>query len=216
MSRPKKSATPVVDETAVFVFGPRAQAEKLALAEQAKATAAGFVVATAAENDQAGELRRMIKTEIDALEDQRKALTKPLLDHKRRIDDLFKPSVTAFQAAYDLLGKAIAAYLLREDQRAREAAQAALAAHNAGDHATGRELMAVASDAAVAQAPVGTSVRFEWRGRIVDAAAVPRQFCDPNQSRIDAFAKAHAPEAPPPPTPGVEWYQRPITTTRKG
>jgi hypothetical protein len=43
--------------------------------------------------------------------------------------------------------------------------------------------------------------------RVVEAAAVPREFCVVDERLILAYGKAHADSAGTPPAiPGVEWY----------
>lgn len=205
-------------------FGPGQVASKVAASQSALAAAEALDASgaggnlTQAQADELAALRVGFKSEIDAIEGMRTPVTSGLLALKAMVDGWFVPSRNAYQGAYDALGRVIARFVDANAQKAREALQAAAEAHNAGDHETGAALTAIVSEAAAAKAPVGTSVRFEWRADVVDASALVRGRPDltcPDVKAIGKMAKALNPDMTPDPVPGLSFTRVPVTTTRR-
>lgn len=141
------------------VVGPiEAEAEAL----RARVESVQIVIQDKAQLDAIGALAAHAQKKVKEIEAQRTSITKPLLDAKRRIDDLFNPAKAAYKAVKDVAQAAMSTYVT-----ARNAERAAALA--AGDHGT-------AMAAAPAALPAGTSVRRSWTFEVVDAAAVPAEF----------------------------------------
>jgi hypothetical protein len=123
---------------------------------------AALVVNSQQRLDLAGELLKQVKGKMKSLEAERKKITKPLLDAKKAVDNLFRPATDAAALVEDILKKAIASYI--DGQR-----QAKVAALQAGDH-----------EGALAtiepELPAGVSTRTVWKWRLVDESLVPREY----------------------------------------
>ena len=112
--------------------------------------------------DMAGELLKQVKGKVKKLEAERKKITKPLLDAKKAVDNLFRPATDAAALVEELLKKAISGYI--DGQRATK-----VAALQAGDH-----------EGALAtiepELPGGVSMRTVWKWKLVEANLVPREY----------------------------------------
>jgi hypothetical protein len=141
----------------------------------------------------AGELQT-IKSKAKTLEEQRVAITKPLLEAKRRVDDLFRKPLEYLAEAEGVLKSAINGYQRRiEDEKRRERAAAEEAARKeakrlaelaakqaaAGREEKAAETLARAEAVQMAPSPVveapkvaGISTRRLYRAQVVDKAAL--------------------------------------------
>jgi hypothetical protein len=95
---------------------------------------------------------------------------------------------------------------LLAQEAAESAAQAEAAAREAAaqamrDAATARQ--AVTVDAPAKVTATGTSLRQNWKFRIVDADAIPREFLTPDEKRIGEIARTMKESAS---IPGVEFF----------
>jgi hypothetical protein len=154
--------------------------------------------------DAVGEVLREAKRRHNALDERRKELVGPLNAAVKAVNDLFREPLRWLDACEAECKRALADFAVREQARTQALLAAAAAASAAGDTlAAGDHLAAVAT---VTNLP-GVTARPVWRVRVVDAAAVPRQFCVVDERLILAHGKAHADSAGTPPAiPGVEWY----------
>lgn len=148
---------------------PASHEAVLATVEPVRVEAAGMLpavqkitITTQAALDAASALLQDIKAKAKALETQRTAVTKPLLDAKRNVDLWFKPAREALSRVESALKAAIAGYVT-EQERAR------LAALQAGDHEAG---LAVEQPAL----PSGIQTRTTWKFRVVDASKIPAVY----------------------------------------
>lgn len=139
--------------------------------------------------DLAGELLKQVKGKMKHLEVERKKITKPLLDAKKAVDDLFRPATDAAALVEDILKKAIASYV--DGQR-----QAKVAALQAGDHAG-------ALATTEPELPTGVSTRTVWKWRIVDANLVPREYWAIDESRVQAHVSTYKGQSQ---IPGIEVF----------
>lgn len=174
-----------------------------------------FVVNSQDDNERAEKLRQWVKATRDELEQQRRVESDPLYSAWKTNNGRYKPLDTLLDKAYRALGAAMAEFVDRKDREHTAALQATNAAYESGDLATAQQASALASAAAAAVVPSATSVRKKWVSRIVNAAAVPREWCDPAEKRIAAMARACKPDVPPMPIAGVEYTLEAVVTTRK-
>lgn len=123
-----------------------------------------------------GEVLTHTKGQAKRLDETRIGITKPLNQALRATNDLFRPALRAYEEAEKIVKEKISDYVAR----ARVAQEAAL-------------LEGRPSEAPAAAAGVSTRVRKGFR--IVDAAAVPRAFCCPDEALIRAHLDAGG-EAP--------------------
>ncbi len=121
-----------------------------------------LVVNSQARLDMAGELLQQVKGKVKKLEVERKKITKPLLDAKKAVDNLFRPATDAAALVEEILKKAISGYI--DGQRA-----AKVAALQAGDH---EGALATTEP----ELPGGVSMRTVWKWKLVEANLVPREY----------------------------------------
>lgn len=175
------------------------------------------------------EAGKNINAKLKVLEEQRKAITRPIDDAKAFVMELYKKPVSRLEMVQAVLKSAILRY--RQDQekkrieaqraaeeraRAEEAARRAeLAAIAEGELAAGRT---IAAAAAIHQAenvvvipdriekPVmaqGTQLRSNWKHRVINPDEVPSQFKIPCEKTLAMIAKRDKDKAQ---VPGVEFY----------
>jgi hypothetical protein len=156
----------------------------------------------------------------DKLETERKSVTGPLWEAKRRIDGWFKPVTDILDESARTLKHKIATFTL-EQQRERDRlyAEAARAHELATAGVPGAHVQMTlalqATSSAVVEPPRGTSVREEWRAEIVDARMVPCAYHVIDEARIQAEARATPEHAQPHPIPGVRFVKVAITSMRR-
>ena len=150
---------------------------------------AALVVNSQLQLDLAGELLKQIKGKMKELEAERKKITKPLLDAKKAVDNLFRPATDAAALVEEILKKAISGYI--DGQRA-----AKVAALQAGDH-----------EGALAtiepELPAGVSARTVWKWKLVDASLVPREYWAIDATRVQEHVNTFKGQSQ---IPGIEAF----------
>lgn len=176
-------------ETAIAVMSPAAlDAKRQAVAELSR-TLATCTVHDPKSRDNADGWLRMIISERSALEEMRKSAVGPLNEAVKRINGWFKPVEQMLAPIERHIREQIGGYVLAERQQQIAAYAAAAEAAAAGNHETARSALEVVN-AANTDAGAGSSVRGVWKATIVDADAVPRAWCVPDEKRIAAMARA--------------------------
>jgi hypothetical protein len=165
-----------------------AQTTALATFERA---AQSMRVHDAESHARAAEALKTVKARSKALDTERKSITGPILDAKRRVDALFA-------RALEPLGR-IEGALRGEIERYHLELAAA-------------RVQAVEAREPVPSMPVaqGVSVRIVRKWRIVDPDRVPRAFCSPDPAKIETHFAGGGLEA----IAGVEFYDDTISTVR--
>jgi len=190
---------------------------------------------------QAGDLYKVINTQLKKSEEARKALTKPLKDHCKWIEKQFKETEQPLNDAKVVLKTKMDDYVALEakaqeeaNRKAREQAEAealeAAAKHEAsGDTETAEAVVEAAADLpdVVQKTPIArgnlgasTSTRTDWKARIVDSKAffqaiadgdIPEEFVTINQSKLDDLAKSRKVEKT---NLGIEVYKKVSASVR--
>lgn len=140
-----------------------------------------------------------VKRRVRDLEEQRKKVTKPMLDAKRAIDDLFKPAIKAFSGCEKVLKEKIAFYM--EVQRKNRAAALLAPAKE--------QLVIPKTPAMVSNITEVKSYDFE----ILDFAAVPRSYLKIDESAIRMAIKETDGSIE---IPGVKIFQKNRLIVRTG
>jgi hypothetical protein len=156
----------------------------------------------------ATDLAKDIKRKWSALEDKRKQLTKPLLDTKGAIDDLFKPTLYGLAGLEALIKGKIGGYVAAQEALRIATMQESAALFQAGGTPTA--IIPAVPEAA------GVSVKHVWDYEIVDPDSVPRQFCSPDAAKIRQAIRAT--DIHPELTPqmaGVRFFQATKVAVRK-
>ncbi len=198
---------------ATVKFGPQDLAAKTGALAGTLAVAEAFAVVDVGTAEAATVLIRVVKDEAKALEEMRTSAGKPLLEAKRTLDGWFKPNLETCARIEKVLKAKLGAWQIEERRRADAALLAAAQAHVAGDAATANQALVVVNTAHT-DAPAGTTVREVWQAQIVDAAAVPRDWCVPDEKRIAAYARGCPAGQAPLPIAGVVFQKVPAVAVR--
>ena len=131
----------------------------------------------------------------------------PLLDFSERAETALKAKIADFTRA--------------ERDRAEAARQIAQQAAQSRDHQTAALAVNVAT-AAATKPPEGTSIRYQWKARIVNVYLVPKEYLlhprvqDALLVELGQHARAAKHPTPPTPIPGVLFDEEPIVSVRRG
>jgi len=190
---------------------------------------------------QAGDLYKVINTQIKKSDEARTALTKPLKDHCKWIEKQFKETTDPLTKAKGILKDKMDNYVAEETRiqeeanfkakaKAEEEALAAAAKHEeAGDNKTAQAVVEAATGLpdAVSKAPIArgnlgssTSTRTDWKGKVVDIKVflqaiidgdLPEEFITINQGELDKLAKSRKVEKT---NLGIELYKKVSASVR--
>lgn len=140
----------------------------------------------------ASDLLKDVKRDLNRLIARKEEITKPLSAALKSVRDLFRPAEDAYKDAEAILKRKIGDAQLRirqANEEAMRAAQAALAENNY------RQAALASSNIQATQAPQGISFQAQYEWRVVDAAAIPREYLVPDEKKISAVVKAQGREA---------------------
>lgn len=192
-----------------------AQTEASTLLVQAKQVAAAvptLTITTSEEYLQAGQGLVELKSRWKVVEEKRTSLVKPLNDVVKSINAMFKPVLDQWDTTMDVVKRAMHDYQVREAEAQRKALEEAARLAQQGQ--TGQEFTAlVAQGSAIPVKAQGVSTRVMWRWRVVDAAAVPREYLCVDAAKVEALVKEHKEGAK---IPGIEVYREEIMAVRAG
>lgn len=192
-----------------------AQTEASTLLVQAKQVAAAvptLTITTSEEYLQAGQGLVELKGRWKVVEEKRTSLVKPLNDVVKSINAMFKPVLDQWDTTMDVVKRAMHDYQVREAEAQRKALEEAARLAQQGQ--TGQEFTAlVAQGSAIPVKAQGVSTRVMWRWRVVDAAAVPREYLCVDAAKVEALVKEHKEGAK---IPGIEVYREEIMAVRAG
>ncbi len=149
----------------------------------------GFVVNDQATVDNVGELLLQVKGKLSELEKGRKRITKPLLDAKRAVDDLFRPATDAAKKIEGMLKGALAEFVDRQ-------AAAQVTALQAGQHEVALAIVPPTM-------PAGISTTTVWKWRITDVRLIPADYLVVDSAKVQARVNALKGNCD---IPGVEAY----------
>lgn len=166
MARKKKEATALAIPTDLETTLAPQRAE----AERALVFIAKLDLSTQSNRDVAGKVLAEIRTRVATLETQRKDITGPILESKRKVDALFKPVVEFWQACDDALEPALLAATKAAEQAQIKAL--AVVAETSGQ----TDALTLTQAHTSAETPAGLDLRKTWTARIVDESLVPREY----------------------------------------
>jgi len=202
-----------MSESAI-VFSPSATQAKLKVASDALRVVEQLVVKDPDSAQAAADWLGDLQDELKAIREMKDSALKPMRESEKQIRDWFRPvEETLTQAVTAVKGK-IGEYTLANEQRQREAFTRASELHAAGDHISARAEIQQANHHASNRKPSGASTREVWEAEIVDAAAVPRDWCVPDETRIAALARTTPASAEPAHIPGVRYVKKVIVVGR--
>jgi hypothetical protein len=204
---------PALNDSNPIVTAAQVEASTLlAHAQQVAASVPTLTINTAEEYHQAAAGLVELKGRWKVVEDKRTSLVKPLNDVVKSINAMFKPVLDSWDTTMATVKRAMQDYQVREAEAQRKALEAAAALAQQGQ--TGQEFTAlVAQGSAMPAKAQGISTRVMWRWRVVDAAAVPREYLSIDPAKVDAVVKAQQDGAK---IPGIEVYREEIMAVRAG
>lgn len=179
-------------------------AERDALVTRAKSV---VIVKSDTDLETAGEVQTYISKALKKLETERKAVTGPLDDAKKQImaqeKELAKPlsdeltRLKALTSAYATeCARRIEEERRRREEEERKAAEAAVAIEDNPFAPVAPSPAPTAAPMPMPTMPKTSSNRMveRWDFAIVDANAVPRELCSPDEKKIRAFLAARKAE----------------------
>jgi hypothetical protein len=157
----------------------------------------------------AAEVLADIKARFKAIEKKRKAITTPLMQAKKEVDDLFRPLKTRLEECEYIIKAKIAAYQI-EKQAANEEALAVIAGSDDIDEAA-----AILTTIEPVELPKGVHVRHIWDAEVINQELLMPQFLMPNMAAIKEYAAEHTNEdGSPASIPGVKFTRRDVVVQR--
>lgn len=179
---------------------------------------ADLVISNQEQYENANVILKEIKTRWKELDEERKSITKPMDDAKKRIMDLFKKPLDLLESAENKIKKLMIGYTQEQERIAREEQERLqkeadkiaeeerkkLEAKKARAEASGKtekaEELAMQIETIIpAQAPVvtanigkvsGVSYKDKWSAEVVDFNLLPNEYKIANQQALDKVAQA--------------------------
>lgn len=191
--------------TAALALAPESTALIARMRETAAAVGAIVEVrtfATAAEETQAAELLRAIKTLALEGEEARKALKAPHLNAGREVDDAFAGPRKALERVEAMIKRRLSEAAEAREAARRAALVTAQAAVARADHETASAALE-SIDMSMMDAPAGITTRWTYEVESVDLRAVPLEFVQLNMDRVRAEIATANREGRPPAVPGL-------------
>lgn len=147
-------------------------------------------------SEQLSAVRGLIK----GLEDERTSVTKPMLEAKRHVDELFAPATAPLKRCEVVIRGKLADVARMRFQADADARRLAADAAAQGDHLGAMAALAEAPDAI---RTLGSSARATWIAAVRDFRLVPDEFKVINDRALAQAAKGS--DGEPAPIPGIEW-----------
>jgi len=167
--------------------------------------------------EKAGDLGKLIQTQLKKLEEERKSWVKPLNGQVTRLNTMFKERSAPLEKAKALIKEKISTFLRAEKKRKEEEAaeetrkaekialDAATKAEDKGDDATANAILETAAEVTskpqektIARGGLGssTSMRANWVHEVLDPDLIPSKYLMVNESAVKAAIKSGVREIP--------------------
>lgn len=139
-----------------------------------------------------------IKSRIDKVEELRKFFTQPLVEQKRKIDDLFKQQSTPLVAVFNSVKRALGDYTLEQNRKAREEEERLRKLQekkNERREAAGKPIDYTPAPVVERAAPTvhtdegKTTTKMVWKFEIIEPSEVPRQYCSVDEKLVRQAVK---------------------------
>jgi len=168
--------------------------------------------------ESASEFLKQVKSRIKELDNERKSITKPLDEAKKRVMDLFRKPLDLLDKAEKKIKSVMIAYTNEQERKAREEEERLrkLAekqaeeerkrlekrierAENSGKEDKAEQLreeqeniqpINVPTVAPNIEKPKGTSFRYKYTAKVVDFNSLPNEYKLPDQSKLNKVAQA--------------------------
>ncbi len=197
-----------------IVFSPATVERKRDVATGALRAVSELVVNDQASAQGAADWLGDVQTELKAIKAMKDSALRPMRESEQQIRDWFRPIEEALSQAVDVIKAKIGEYELANRQLQREAFSRAADLYDSGDDIAARAEIVVANGHAANRKPSGASTREVWEAEIVDASAVPREWCVPDERRIAALARTTPADSDPVQIPGVRYVRKAVVVGR--
>lgn len=157
-------------------------------------------VANQAQLDRYNQYLVASKQRAKDLDAELKGMTSHLNEALTRIRGWFRPAVKAHEQFQNEVKRRIADYMLAQEAAQIRQLEAAKVSFEAGNEAAADAMVEIINSRPTLAA--GTSAKTVWKCEITDPAAVPREYCAPDEALIRAAVKAGARGIP-----GVRIYE---------
>lgn len=130
----------------------------------------------------------IVAATLDEWDGKRKSWVQPLKAVASDIDANFRPALQALRKCEALLKERIGAFDVAQAQKRAALLKEAVAAGAAGNRQIAERIYEKADEHAAAEG--GSGSKIEWTGEVVDADAIPREYCKPDLEKLLAVTKA--------------------------
>lgn len=180
--------------------------ESIVSSEAVLAQALLLKVETSEEVENAGVMLVQLKRWQEQVVARRQFLTRPLKEHVKRIEGLFRPTLEKLEKADEDIRAKVLAYRSKAELAAREQQQKLLEeAQTAQAEGDSNKALALATEAQAVDAPVkqmsfedggGLQVRKVWTFEVTDFGAIPHEFFTLDDAKVRAAIKAGQTDIP--------------------
>lgn len=176
-----------IKEASVDVKATKEQAEE---ALQIASAAEAILIHDAEGFEGAGGVLLEVKDRKKQLEARRKLITKPMMQAKKEVDELFKAPIASLTRAENSLKRAIGRYVEDIEKQQRELIVEAQEAHDSGEESEDvREKLVLATEKTPPKVQ-GVSMRTVTKFEIVDVSALPKHLMKPDEVKIRAMVNS--------------------------
>lgn len=144
-----------------------------------------------------------VAAELNDLESERKRITQPMVDEKRKIDDDFRTHRTPAEELMDLLKDAYKRCFKAIKDKEQALLLAAESAAVKGDDEACQTALATIPETKVN----GASGKMVWKWRLKNIREANPEFLEPNVKMLDLLCKTHNAGTTKPEVAGFEFYQ---------
>lgn len=187
-------------------------AQEASKAQQALGMLHAFAIENEEDHSFAGEVLLQVKASWKELEEKRTAVTGPLNEALRTVNDWFRPVQQPLKEAERILKEKISAFIIARKAANEAAMLAAASAAQAGDGEA-----ALVHVGAIQDAPrvAGISVKEVWDWEVENLDEVPREFLTVDERKVrEAIWYADTEKRAPLPIPGLRFVLRGQVTAR--
>ncbi len=164
-----------------------------------------FVIGNDADLTLAADLLADVKGRNKRLAEMKEQATRPINEALKNIRGWFRPAEDKLAQIEQAIKASIATFTNAQEQARRDAVKQLEASATSGEAQVALTALSTAQVAPV----VGLSTRKIWQMEILDASAVPRQYCTPDEVMIRAAVTSGVREIP-----GVRIFEKTVVASR--
>lgn len=154
-----------------------------------------------------------VKNRYSQVDAKKRSITRPLNDALEATRALFHPALDALKSAEVVLKKRLSVLHAEEQREKRRQLEAAQAGVDTGNEAAVKAALETMAKVQGSSDVPGVSYSTVWKFEVTDPAAVPREFCSPDERLIRAVVRQRKGETA---IPGVKvWEDTRVSGRRK-